>query len=179
MFNFKNLKEMKVFTYFYINEHENLTEEEKEVLYNFTKNASQKQVEHLLLKGEMVEDSDCLSEFDGVAGGYVSGGSSMPRQIFDNTNKEVAAVALVALAVTTAYKIYRDYLSKAARACGKGKSGILKKKCVDEFKKKAQKEKIASLQKSISKCSKTKDPTVCKNKLQSKIAKEKAKMGEL
>jgi len=178
MFNFKDLQEMKLFTYFYIDGHENLTTEGKEILYNFTKTASQRQIEHLLLKGEMVEESECLAEYTGGAGIFVSGGASTAQTIFNNTNKEVAAAALVALAVTVAYKIYRDYLSKAAQACGKGKSGALKKKCMAEFKKKARRAKIASMQKSMSKCSKTKNPEVCKNKLQSKIAAEKAKMGE-
>ena len=177
MFEFKDLTEMKLFTYFYIDSHERLTKEEKEVFYNFTQRASQRQVEHLLLTGEMVKESEVLDEY--TAGGvtYVSGGASTAQTIFNNTNKEVAVAALIALVLAASYKVYRDYLSKAAKAC-KGKQGADKRNCMSEFKKKARKAKVMAMQKNISKCSRTKNPSECKRKLQAKIAMEKAKMGE-
>ena len=50
---------------------------------------------------------------------------------------------------------------------------------MNDYKRKAQRGKIAILQKGITKCSKTKDQEKCKKSIQNKISKEKAKMGQL
>lgn len=175
MLEFNNVDDLKMFTFFYINEHSRLTKEEKTILFDFAKDATPKQLECLLNTGRMV-DVENLSE-DHTSGGLIyTSSTSTPQQVWNTSWQGMAAAAAVALALAAGYKIYRDYLSKAARAC-KGKKGDDLVNCRSEFKKKAQRAKVAALQKSMSKCAKTKDPNACKNKLRAKIAQEKAKMG--
>ena len=67
-------------------------------------------------------------------------------------------------------------MSQAGKEC-KGKSGVEKTNCLAKFKQKAQAEKIKTMKAAMAKCSKTKDPATCKNKIQLAISKEKSKMG--
>jgi hypothetical protein len=80
----------------------------------------------------------------------------------------LGAAALAAIVAYGATKIYKNYLSKAARACD-GKPD--KAACMKDFKVKAAKAKIAALKSGMSKCAQSKDPAACKASIQSKINK--------
>lgn len=89
-----------------------------------------------------------------------------------------AAAALAALIVTVSYKFYKRFLSKSARAC-KGKSGIEKTSCMKRYQIEARKGQIAQLQKGMKICSKSKNPTKCRLKIDGKIRKLKTQLGTL
>ena len=87
------------------------------------------------------------------------------------------AVAVAAIA-TISYGVYKRFLSKGARACA-GRSGTEKTNCMNKFKNQAMAAKIKFLQTGMAKCDGTKNPSVCRLKLQKRINKEKAKTGAL
>lgn len=81
--------------------------------------------------------------------------------------------ALAALLGYGAMKLYKNYFSKAARAC----SGQADKAgCMAQYKANAIKAQIADLSKAASACAKSKNPEACKAALQAKINKLKAKV---
>lgn len=177
-FDFNNLQDIKLFTFFYVNEHDNLTKNEKLQILDFVKEANINQMKHLILTGQMTNDKEAsLMEVDSYSY-YLGKDVGHMQGVGQGVLAGMAAAAVVALATVAARKIYKNYLSNAAKACSK-KSGIEKENCMQKFKKAAQKAKITELQKGLSKCPKSKDPTTCKSKLNINIAKEKAKMGEL
>ncbi len=92
------------------------------------------------------------------------------------TLKGLAAAALAAAAIAASAKIYKRFFSQSAKACA-GKSGADKTNCMNQFKAKAQQAKVKALSQSIAHCSKTKNPTKCKNKIETKLKAEKAKLG--
>jgi len=176
-----NNSELKIFTMFYIDEHDDLLGEEKIALMEWVKDADMDQVKFLLATGEV---KDKLSEEDIT---YIK---ELDPMLFPGANpgekiafgagfgSGLAVVAYSALIAVAAVKAYKKYISKAGRAC-KGLSGNEKTNCLNKFKKQAQAAKVKTFQSGLSKCSKTKNPVECKAKLQAKIAKEKAKMGQL
>jgi hypothetical protein len=145
-----------------------LSKAAKVQLINFIQNeATDAQVKALILDGriikldeqaeEIVNDRFDLLEVDpaSVEAGMMMGG--------------VGAIGamLGAVVARAAYKVYRNYLSKAGRACA-GRSGEDRQRCIGDFKVRA---KIAALKAASTKCSQAKDPEKCKAKLQKKIAK--------
>ena len=90
----------------------------------------------------------------------------------------VGTAAMIASILFVSYKLYTRFLSKATRSC-KGKSGVEKTSCINKFRREAQKERVKYLEQSIKHCSKTKNPEKCKTKVNQKIRKQKAKLGEL
>ena len=138
------------------------------------------QVAFMLLSGEvkdkLTEDDKNLVESDGAI--LESGTFGYLGNVETGAAGGLAAAAVAAAATIASVKLYKRFLSKAAKACS-GKSGLEKTSCMTKFKKQAQAAKVQALQSGIAKCSKSKDPTSCKAKLQGKINKEKAKMGAL
>ena len=181
-------KELKIFALEYIKLHDDLLKEEKLALGDFVMEASDEQVKFMLMTGEVKdklteEDLSFIKEGGDVVL-YNPTWGQLGRMFTKGQNYETGIQAgikgtlLAAAVAAIALKAYKEYLSKAARAC-KGKKGVDKKNCMSKFKKEAQKTKIANLQKGLTMCPKTKNPQTCKNKLQTKISKEKAKMGAL
>jgi hypothetical protein len=93
-------------------------------------------------------------------------------------SRGLAGAAAAALIITVAYKMYKRFLSKAAKAC-KGKSGATKTSCMNKYKKQATQQRINALQKGMTACGKTKDPGKCKITITKKIRNLKAQLGEL
>jgi hypothetical protein len=85
-------------------------------------------------------------------------------------SKEIGWTVLAAIALTAGYKIYKNYFSKAARAC-KGKTGTEKDACMINYQIQAYKLKKQALQKSLSMANRTKDSIKFKNKINSEIKK--------
>jgi len=182
-------KELKIFALEYVKLHDHLLKEQKLAIGQFIMEASDDQVKYMLVSGEV---KDKLTEedknlFEAMIGGSSDSANSGVGAVQKLANylsqhgvksKHLVGAALAGLIISYSYWVYKDYLSKAARAC-KDKRGKEKAICMKEFKKKAQAAKIQALQAGMSKCAKTKDPTSCKSKLQGKINKEKAKMGAL
>lgn len=139
-------------------------------LLNFIQNeATDAQVKALILDGkifkldeqaeEVVNDRFELLEVDpaSIEAGMIMGGLA-------------GITAMLGATVgRAAYKVYRNYLSKAGRACA-GRSGEDRQRCIGDFKTRA---KIAALTAAASKCNQAKNPEKCKEKIQKKIEKLK------
>lgn len=92
----------------------------------------------------------------------------------------VSGAILVAAIIVVVNKVYKRYLSDAAKAC---KNSADKTKCMAEYRIKGHQNKITSLRSSKSLCNKTKDSAKCNSKIdkeiisiESKIKKLKGKM---
>jgi len=86
--------------------------------------------------------------------------------------------AFLSIATAISYKVYKQYLTKAAKAC-KGNRGIEKEVCMIKHKKKATQKKIEVLKKAVKDCEKTNNVGKCKKKVQDQINREKKKLGDL
>jgi hypothetical protein len=86
----------------------------------------------------------------------------------------VLATAVAAASIYAGYKIYKRFFSAAARAC-KGK-GSEREKCLKAYRIKALQNAISKMKETSGKCSKTKDPSKCKNKINSQIEKYSARL---
>jgi len=89
--------------------------------------------------------------------------------VTSGTGKAIGVSALVAAASFIAYKVYKNYFSKAAKACA-GKSGAAKTACMAKAKQQAQRARIAALSKGKSLASKTNNPRKARAALANKIA---------
>jgi hypothetical protein len=90
-------------------------------------------------------------------------------------NRTIGGIVLAAIIATAAYKVYKGYLSKAAKAC-QGRKGEDKTKCMKDYKRKAVQEEIKAMTKLMSECSKSKEPVKCKNAIKKKIDSKKKKL---
>lgn len=91
------------------------------------------------------------------------------------TGKGLAVAAAAAAAIYAGSKVYKRFFGAAAKAC-KGMSGAEKTACMDKYKANAVKGQINSTMAGISACNKTKDPAKCKQIIQGRVAKLRAKL---
>jgi len=198
------MNDIKLFAGYYVYFQENLSNSDKITFFNFIKEATDNQVECLLLTGKMISE-EIIQEVDTVYSGWMDDMHAITKSFNGDTGSSsytaltnmivktgkmgykkgqtkgaliVGGIALAALATTLAFKVYKNYLSRAAKAC-QGKKGAEKQQCMRKVKMDARKQKIMSLTKAQSVCSKTKNPEKCVAKLKLKIAKEKAKMKKI
>jgi hypothetical protein len=85
---------------------------------------------------------------------------------------------LAALILTVSFKVYKRYLSKAARFCSK-KEGTDKSACMIKFKREAMQKRILMLRAGKDSCKFSKDPAKCNFKIDKKINKIKLQLGNL
>lgn len=90
----------------------------------------------------------------------------------------LAAAAIAALVITVAYKTYKRFLSKGAKACKKY-SGDKKTSCMYRYKRYATNKRVEDLNQGKEACKHTKDPSKCVAKIDKKITKLKATIGEV
>jgi len=101
-----------------------------------------------------------------------------PHSILDvikDHSTEIGWTVLAAIAIAGAYKIYKNYFSKAAQYC-KGKTGDEKQACITNYQNKAYQMKIKTLKKSLDLSNKTKNPSKYREKIQSEIKKIQKKI---
>jgi len=183
LINLENINDLKLFAYSYVLEHD-LSKEDTKNLFDYIKEADEEHVKHLLLTGIPVTltekvgsyQPDSLTHWKDIGRaiidkGYTKGLSTGRLQGF-------AAAAIAALAGVAIAKIWKNYMSKAAKAC-KDKSGPEKKNCMTKFKQEAVKKQIAELNSLKAKCSQSKSPTDCKAKIDKKLMGLKARLGAL
>ncbi len=82
----------------------------------------------------------------------------------------LAAAAMLGYA---AYKVYQNYLSKAARACANSDD---KSSCIDVYKKNALRQQISKLQSGMGQCNKALEPYKCRASIQNNIEKLRKKL---
>lgn len=83
-----------------------------------------------------------------------------------------------ALAIYAGYKIYKRFLSQAAKSCA-GQSGAAKTACMNKYKKTALMKQASAIQSASSKCAQSKDPAKCKAAIAAKISSIKAKAAKI
>jgi hypothetical protein len=91
--------------------------------------------------------------------------------------KALGAAALLALISYGAYKLYKNRLSAAAKACA-GKKGSEKAACMNQVRKAALQAQIANMKRAEAACSKTSNPAKCKAGVNAKIAKLQKKLSK-
>jgi len=134
------------------------------------------------ITGDLVKDIN--EEYQSILSeSVISDGAEKPKPVIDfksiwETIKEhggaIGATALAALVITASYKVYKNYFSKAAKAC-KGKSASEKEACMNNYRADAYKMQQASLKKSLSMANKTSDPSSFKKKIEIRIQKLSSK----
>jgi len=174
--------DIQYFAAHYVAFKNNLTENEKNQAIEWIKSSTDDKIKSLLIRGDYEYHQEAVEKFneafdflsDDIASWERGFGIGHKYGIADTIAVGVAAAA----AITLGYKIYKRFLSKAAKSCS-GFSGDQKTNCMAKYKKQAMQQQIASMTKSLSSCSKTKDPNKCKNKIGIKIKGIKAKLGAL
>ena len=86
----------------------------------------------------------------------------------ENNAKPIAGAVLAALIITGASMVYKNYFSKAAKAC-KGKKGDEKSACMLDYEENALRMKAKVLNKSMAFANKTKDSNTFKKKIKKSI----------
>jgi len=132
--------------------------------------------------GELIEDIN--KEYKNIiTEGIMSNGVEKPKPMVDfksiwdtikNHGGVIGATALAALVITASYKIYKNYFSKAAKAC-KGKTASEKEACMNNYRANAYKMQQNALKKSLSMADKTSDPKSFKKKIEIRLQKLKSK----
>jgi hypothetical protein len=92
------------------------------------------------------------------------------------TGVVVGGAALAALMIYGAYKVYKNFMSKAAQACA-GKKGAEKDACMNAYRKRAASAQMQTLNKVKVACKKAKDPAKCNAIVANKMQKIRAKIG--
>jgi len=87
-------------------------------------------------------------------------------------------VARVGMLITVAYKVYKAFFSKAAKAC-RTKAGRDKQECIYKYKVAALRQQIKALKKNRAYCKKAKEPEKCRQRIDSEIEKVKQKIKKL
>lgn len=97
-----------------------------------------------------------------------------------NYQQEIGAILAISAGslLMTAYKTYKEYLTKSARKCDTF-TGRDKTLCMTKFKMEGTRAQMEKLRKSLSKCQEAKYPQKCQEKLQEKISKLQKKHKEL
>lgn len=91
----------------------------------------------------------------------------------------VAALVMAALITLVATKLYKSYISKAARNCKGQATSVLKKACIKKFAVTALERKLQMLRTSIKACDATKKPETCKKVVIRKIQKTQNKLAKM
>jgi len=177
------MSDLKLFAAYYIDLQENLSQDEKINLLTYVKEADDYQIKHLLLKGYKVKQ---LSENEkveideapiGIAQGLGWRPGSYWSQDVERLGYKSGLVdaAIIAAILALGYKIYKDYISKAGKAC-RDYSGDKKKDCIIRFKQQALRARISGLTQAKAKCKTAKKPEKCNRKIDEEIAKLKRKL---
>jgi len=181
---------LKLFTAYYIQEHDELTNTQKIEALTMLKEMSEDKVLSFVTESPdlFLDPNDfayLLEGFEdavrGATKNWMKGKSDFEvgqAAGLAKAGELVSTVAIVALALKAAHIVYKEWLSKSARAC-KGKTGAEKQQCEYKFKVKSIQAQMAALNKGKSKCKQTKDPKKCALKIDSKILKLKAKIQKI
>jgi hypothetical protein len=86
----------------------------------------------------------------------------------------MAPVVIAAGVAALGYKAYQRFFSAGAKACA-GLSGDAKTVCMKKYKVKALQKRVQVMRSNISKCSKSKNPSLCKSKIEDKIRRLSSK----
>lgn len=177
----ENINDLRLFASYYV-EACDISFDDKVTFLKFVKEASGSQINHLLTEGKMVNDLKPLQEgdYDNLFKMFkeptkTQKTATYAKHYAAKATPAIAVAAVIAAAAFAATKIYKNYLSKAAKACST-KKGDAKKICMNKFKLDAMKHRIVALNKGKGACKKSKDPKKCVKGIDNKISKLKGKI---
>lgn len=125
-------------------------------LMRFIENASERQLQHYLIHGEIVAEQEVNIAEIGV----------------------LVPAAIIASAAALGRAIYNREFSKAARACQEY-NGAEKKDCMKKFKIRGISGKISALRREMGKCSQTSRPDNCRKMFQKYIVDAEKQMKKI
>jgi hypothetical protein len=105
-------------------------------------------------------------------------GSAINKFALSPAGKAVGGAALAALLIYGGTKVYKRFLSQAAKKCA-GLSGADKTACMRKAKAEAIQKQIADIKSGSAVCAKSKNPEACKAGVNKKIAKLQAKVQQM
>lgn len=153
----------------------NISETKKLKLVNFIEEAEEKHLDVILSDSNYIGLSESDIKFIKVIYKDLPFDYKKLVQFQEDKQYIITEFVLTVALITLGYKIYKKFLSKAARTCKKF-SGMKKTKCINEFKKDGIKAQISVLERGKSSCSKTRNPSACKVKIKEKVKKLKLKL---
>lgn len=169
--------DLKLFAGFYIMEHDELPNEDKLRLLEYVQESDRDQVLSLLSTG-MMDVGEPVSEVVDIITQVTELCEGLPP-VEHGALIGAGAIVVAAAILSASSKLYKRHLSKAARSC-RDYGSVKKTACMNKFKIDAIKGQIGFLKKSKSRvCAKSKKPAKCNAKVDRKIAKLKAKLGEV
>ena len=113
-----------------------------------------------------------------IAAGAKTAGAKTAAFAHTKAGMVTGGAAAAALAIYAGYKIYKRFLSQAARSCA-GQSGAAKTACMNKFKKQAIIKQASAIQSASGTCAKSKNPEKCKAAVAKKVAALKLKASKI
>jgi len=105
-------------------------------------------------------------------------GPALSQAVTSPAGMAVGGAALAALALYASVKVYKRFMSKAAKSCA-GQSGSAKTMCMKKYQHSAIGAQVKDLTSAMSACAKSKSPEKCKVPIQKKISKLQVKMQKM
>ena len=108
----------------------------------------------------------------------VAAAPAMQKAVTSQAGMAVGGAALAALALYASVKLYKRFMSKAAKSCA-GQSGSAKTMCMKKYQHGAIAAQIKDLGAAMNACAKSKSPEKCKIPIQKKISNLQVKMQKM
>jgi hypothetical protein len=105
-------------------------------------------------------------------------GPAIAKFAMSPAGQAVGGAALAALAIYVSVKVYKRFMSKAAKSCA-GQSGSAKTMCMKKYQHGAIVAQVKDLGSAMNACAKSKSPEKCKVPIQKKISKLQVKMQKM
>lgn len=103
---------------------------------------------------------------------------ALQKAVTSQAGMAVGGAALGALALYASVKLYKRFMSKAAKSCG-GQSGKAKTLCMKKYQHGAIAAQVKDLGAAMNACAKSKNPEKCKVPIQKKISNLQVKMQKM
>jgi len=108
----------------------------------------------------------------------IAAAPALQKAVTSQAGMAVGGAALAALALYASVKLYKRFMSKAAKSCG-GQSGAAKTLCMKKFQHSAIAAQVKDLGSAMKACAKSKSPEKCKVPIQKKISNLQVKMQKM
>ncbi len=108
----------------------------------------------------------------------IAAAPALQKAVTSQAGMTVGGAALAALALYASVKVYKRFMSKAAKSCT-GQSGKAKTICMKKYQHGAVGAQIKDLASAMSACAKSKSPEKCKVPIQKKISNLQVKMQKM
>jgi hypothetical protein len=108
----------------------------------------------------------------------IAAAPALQKAVTSQVGMAVGGAALAALALYASVKLYKRFMSKAAKSCS-GQSGSAKTACMKKYQHGAIAAQVKDLSSAMKACAKSKSPEKCKVPIQKKISNLQVKMQKM